>query len=263
MADPRNTLTRSDLPTKTAHRFGLASVTDTETGANGHWMFGSDWLDSCGTNVLVAPNNCDPLLDPEARVKTSFALDDGVGTDDFTLYGFHRCSAVGDPLGERILYARDELGLGMWFAIEKRFMDRVLLTGTTPYAAGISGALNALGAALMAWDKPVSPIVHVTPNVAVALGDRLTRVDNHLELVTGERVAVGYGYDTGLADATKGTIVLTGPTFATLGSENDLGGETIDPATNTYLALAERPVSIGYLCDAVYVPVNGVIAITA
>jgi hypothetical protein len=263
MADPRNTLTRSELPAKKAHPFGLASVAAVESVPNGHWMFGADWLESCGSNVLVAPNNCDPLVvDPEDRLKTPFTLEEGVGTDDFTLYGFHRCSAVGDTVSERMDYATDELDLGDWYAVERRFITSIIAGSVSPYPAGIGGALNALAAILMAWDKPVSPIVHMTPNIAVVLADHLKQVDGHLELITGEHVVVGYGYDTGLANAGEGTIALTGPVFATVGSTGGLG-ETIDRETNTYLALAERPFSIGYLCGAVHVNVNNVITITA
>ncbi|HQW88947.1 MAG TPA: hypothetical protein PK478_03800 [Nitrospira sp.] len=263
MADPRNTLTRSQLPAKEAHRFGLGSVAQVESVPNGHWMFGADWLDSCGSNVLVAPNNCDPLLDPQDRVKTWFALQSGVGTDDFTLYGFHRCSAVGDTVSERMDYATDELDLGQWYAVERRFITAVIAESVSPYPAGISGATNALAALLSAWNKPVSPIVHMTINVAIALGSQIQNKGDHLELRTGERVVIGYGYDVGLANATEGTIALTGPVFATVGSTSGLGGETIDRESNTYLALAERPFSIGYLCDSTHVNVNNVITTTA
>ena len=263
MADPRNYLTRTDLPKKTAHRLGLGNVSVTDRVANGHWMFGADWQESCGTNVLVAPNNCDPLLDPEDRVKTSFGLQEGVGTDDFTLYGFHRCSAIGDSISERAFYARDELDLGEWMAVEKRFMAHVIANGTTAYAGGISGATNALAALLSGWSLPVEPIVHVTPNVAIALGSQIQNKGDHLELRTGQTVSVGFGYDEGLAGVTEGRIALTGPVWATVGSDADLGGETIDPETNTYLALVERPFSIGYLCDAIYTKVNAVITVTA
>lgn len=259
MADPRNTLTRSQLPAKQAHRFGLGSVAEVESVPNGHWMFGADWLESCGSNVLVAPNNCDPLLEPEDRVKTSFALESGVGTDDFTLYGFHRCSAVGDTVSERMDYATDELDLGQWYAVEKRFMETITTATPSPYPAGIAGSLNALGALLMRWKNPVSPIVHLTPNVALVLADHLEQVDGHLELITGERVVVGYGYSSFLS-AVDGYVALTGPVFATVGSTTGLGGETIDRESNTYLALAERPFSIGYLCDAIHVGVNNVVS---
>jgi hypothetical protein len=266
MAVPRNTLTRSELPAKRAYRFGLASVTETTSAANGHWMFGADWLESCGTNVLVAPNNCDPLLDPEDRVKTSFALAAGAGTLDFTLYGFHRCSIIGDPVEERRLYALDELDLGQWAQVERQLLKHVAYEVFSTYPTGISGPLNALTALLAGWDKPVEPIVHMTRNVAMVLSDYLIRVDDHLELKTGERVSVGYGdllvaYEQP-ADVRTGAIMLTGPVFATIGSDSDIGGETVDRETNTYLALVERPISFGYLCGATWVQVNDVITTT-
>ena len=42
-----------------------------------------------------------------------------------------------------------------------------------------------------------------------------------------------------------------------------LENEQIDPATNTYLALAERPFSVSWLCKAIYVQVNAVLTTTA
>lgn len=260
MAQPRTILDRTAVPAKTAHRFGLKSVTAVKQEANGHWMFGSEWQESCGANIKVAPDNCDLALTDEERTKESFALNDGVGTTDFTLYGFHRCSAVGTAISERSTYAMEELNLGEWQQVERLFIEKVIAEGT----AGTSStdAAKALGKLLQGWHLPVEPTVHVTPNVAIALGSQIQNKVNHLEIRTGEHVANGFGYvgaQTALgADylaATEGIIALTGPAFATIGTA--LQGEQMDPATNTYLALAERPFSVGYSCDALYVKITG------
>lgn len=268
MANPRTQLNRTDLPTKTPHRFGLKSVARSEQKANGHWMFGSDWQESCGTNLLVAPDNCDPALTEEQRTKDSFSLADGVGTDEFTLYGMHRCSAIGMALSERSGLAMDELNLGEWFQIEKVLADKIRAEGTAPLTGTQNDAKKALAGLLQTWDLPVEPVVHMTPNVAVALEGQFKREAMHLELTFGGLVSVGHGYadavepdgDPVLANYGSGLIALTGPVFVEYGSA--IENEQMDVATNTYLALAERPYTVGYLCKATYAVVTG-LAVTA
>lgn len=258
MAVPKQVLDAAALPQKSTHRFGLKSVTKAEQKANGHWMFGSQWQESCGTNVKTAPDNCAVDITEEEMTKESFTLDAGV-TDEFTLYGFNRCSVIGSAISERSGVASEEINLGEWFAVEKRLMDAIAVDGTEINAGGIVGANAALGVLLNAWGLGVEPTVHMTPNVAVALATIQNKA-NHLELQTGEHVAVGYGYVTGLADASVGRIALTGPTFATFGTL--IENEQADVPTNTYLALAERPFSIGYLCKAIYIDVLGLADLT-
>lgn len=267
MAAPTNVLDRGALPAKVPHRFGLKSVATVTQQPNGHWMFGSEWQEACGDGVFVAPNNCDPLVEAEDRIKTAFALGEGSVDDAFTLYAMHQCSVVGGALiSERTALAMDELNLGEWNAIEQRFMDRVLTEGTTAYAGGISGAKNAFAAIMAGWDLGIEPTIHVTPNVAVALDGQFQRYGNHLEHQTiGGKAAVGFGYDaaSGLADASEGYIALTGPVFGAYGNANDLTNEQVDVQSNTYIALVERPYVIGYLCKAIYVKVNDVGTLTA
>lgn len=263
MANPRTQLTRSDLPTKTPHRFGLKSVARSEQKSNGHWMFGSDWQESCGTNLLVAPDNCDPVLTEAQRTKDSFSLDDGAGTSDFTLYGMHRCSAIGTAISERSGYAMDELNLGEWMQIEKMLADKIRAEGTAPLTGAQSDAKKALAGLLQTWDLPVEPTVHMTPNVAVALEGQFKREAAHLELTFGGFISVGHGYADAVTPANapvlsnygSGLIALTGPVFVEYGTA--IENEQMDTATNTYLALAERPYTVGYLCKAVYAVVTG------
>lgn len=279
MADPRTNLTLDELPTKVAHRFGLKSVAETTQKPNGHWMTGSEWEEQCGTNLKVAPDNCDIALTQEERTKVSFTLDDGVGTDDFTLYGFHRCSAIGTALSARSGYAMAELSLGEWGQVERLFAQKVIDEGTTPIGDDTDDARAALGALLQAWPYPIEPTIHVTPNVATALASTVQNKVNHLETRTGEHISNGFGYGDALvpdetpvdpedpplpdvpflADVSEGLIILTGPTFVHYGTA--IENEQIDPPTNTYLALAERPYSIGYLCGAIYVKVTGLITL--
>jgi hypothetical protein len=263
MTVPPQVLDRTALPAKSVHRFGLRSVASLDTQPNGHWMFGNRWQESCGTNVLVAPDNCDPAIDTtEERTKTPFTEDLESFTEQATLYGYHRCSVIGSDIAERSAIARAELDLGQWHKIEALLMDSLASTADEPYAAGISGAKNALAALLMNWDLPVQPVVHMTPNVAVMLDGQFEQEGDSLTLkVSGAPVSIGFGYDTGLANAGVGHLALTGPVFITQGDY--IENEQIDPATNEYLALAERPYSVGYLCKAVYVQVNAVGALTA
>jgi hypothetical protein len=255
-------LDRSALPAKKVHRYGLQSVASLDTQPNGHWMYGSRWQEACGTDVFVAPDNCDPDIDQAERVKQHFSEDLESFTEQATLYGYHRCSAIGRDIAESAAIAKAELDLGQWHKIEALLMDSLASTADEPYAAGISGAKNALAALLMNWDLPVQPVVHMTPNVAVMLDGQFEQEGDSLTLkVSGAPVSIGFGYDTGLANAGVGHLALTGPVFITQGDY--IENEQIDPATNEYLALAERPYSVGYLCKAVYVQVNAVGALTA
>lgn len=252
MAVPKQFVDATALPQKTTHRFGLKSVARSEQKSNGHWMFGSQWLESCGENVKVAPDNCAPDITEEEMTKIAFGQEAGA-TEQFTLYGLHQCSVVGSAISERSGLAMEELNLGEWFQIEKHLMDVIAADGTEVNAGGVGGAFEALGVILQAWGLGVEPTVHMTPNVAVALRSSVQRQGAHLELRTGEPVAVGHGYVTGLPNLSVGRIALTGPTMVEYGSA--IENEQIDVPTNSYLALAERPYTLGYTCKAIYIDV--------
>ena len=94
----------------------------------------------------------------------------------------------------------EELNLGEWHAVEKRLMAAVVAQGSTPYAPGISGAKNTLGALLMQWDLPIEPTVHMSPNVAVMLDGQFGKAGNQLRLTLNDSpLAIGFGYDTGMS----------------------------------------------------------------
>lgn len=252
-------LSETDLPTRQSHRFGLKAVATEALANNRDLIAPLEWQESCGTNVRVAPDNCDPLLEPEDRVKQPFALDDGAGLTPFALYALHECSAIGNSLPERQGFAMDELDLGEWHQIERTLAT--VITAGTAISAPVAGAKAALARILMAWDMPVEPTVHVTPNVAVALEGQYEKAmsGQRLDLkVTGSPFAVGFGYDVGLA-ADEGWIMLTGPVFVRRGQA--MASEpTLNMAANSVLALAERPYSIGYRCGAIFVKVTAVSA---
>ena len=261
---PSTILTTADLPTVRPHRFGLQNSADAQQAARVGVGFGFEWMESCGDNVFVAPDNCAvPPLAPEDRVKTPFGHDLAGTADEFALYALFECSAIGSGLSmsERQRLANDELTLGEWYQIERRFKD--VVQAAAPFAVGgIAGARNALAVALSKWKSPVEPIVHMTPNVAVALGSTIQNKTSHIELRTGERVAVGYGYSDEITDDTEGWIALTGPVVVRYGTSIN-SEPALSRDDNTVLALAERPYAIGHLCKAIHVTVNDVVTNTA
>lgn len=270
MTTPASILNKTDLPTASKHRFGLRSVGDFKVVSDPHWLNGIEWEERCGVGVGTAYMPCDPANpanDPETPtdfVKTAFDIGGVREAYPFPVYSMVECGILVEPEGGYKTVAREELVLGEDRAVETRFAIQVLADSVSPFAAPATDAKKALAGLLARWDGAVEPLVHLTPNLAVALGDSIVKVGNHLELRTGESVSVGYGYAAGLgiSDTSIGGIFLTGPVFARYGTLVELEG--YETTLNRKTALAERPWIVSHLCDALRATVTGVgIASTA
>lgn len=243
MADNRM---RVVAPQGTPHQYGLLSVMDLQTGGSGHWLNGIEFDQVCGIGVKRAYVPCDVARAPENFVKEPVELSRGNTADAMVLYAMVDCGFIGG--GDDPALARAELEAGESKALEAEFALNAYATADLVGSA--SNAKAALAALVSAWDSALQFTVHMSPNVALLLDDVLVKDGNGLFLITGEKVAVGYGYADGTAQTgiDTGALFLTGPVFGYSSNVLEAGAPRI--VDNAAVTLAERPWLIASLCNA-------------
>jgi hypothetical protein len=240
MADNRMRVT---APQGTPHRYGLLSVTAMQSPGSGHWVNGIEFDQTCGVGVKRAYVPCD--TPPTNFVKEPLELSRGNEADALVLYAMVDCGFIGG--GDDPELARAELAAGEARALEAEFALTAYANAGPPIGT-TTDAAEALGALLASWDAGVMPTIHMSPNVAVLLGDRIVREGDGLYLRTGEQVSVGYGYAEGAAQngINTGALFITGPVFGY--SSDVIEGAAPRIVDNAAVTLAERVWLIASLC---------------
>lgn len=234
-----------EAPKGTPHRFGLRSVADVRPEGDARWVNGILYDQSCGTGVGRAYVPCDTTR-PVDFAKEPFDLDLGNTADALVLYAMAECSLIGR--GTTIAEAQAELNAGADYALESEFaLTAYAAAGTTVGTS--SDVRQALAALISSWTSGLEFTVHVSPNVAILLGDAIERSGNGLYLRTGEKVSVGYGYAAGAAQTgvDTGAMFLTGDVFVYEGLAREAEAPVI--VDNNMTSLVERPYLVASTCQ--------------
>lgn len=250
MADNR---VRVIAPQGTPHRYGLMSVMAQQTG-DGKWLNGIQFDQTCGVGVKRAYVPCSTERPPENFVKEPLDLDQGNEADALVLYAMVDCGMIGGGLDPAL--ARAELDAGESRALEVEFALSAYATATD--IGSSADAKAGLAALVSSWDAGVEFTVHVSPNVALLLGDWLVKEGDGMYLRTGEKVSVGYGYAEGTAQTgvDTGAMFLTGPVFGYAGDVMEVAAPRI--VDNANVSLAERPWLVASLCDTKKITLTGI-----
>jgi hypothetical protein len=210
------------------HNYGLDD-------AFGVW--GADWCADPNTITEVKEGTRPTGLDP---------------FDALTVWAADQCDLTAPSQAEVRERAQQALRLRESAAVEREFSSRLLADAGTPGSASTAAeAVAQLGAELAKTNT--LGVIHASPSYAVALADAgaLTRSGTGA-LVTplGHRLVLGGGYVDGLGD----TLVATSPVFGwrtpvTL-------RDAVDAPHNTFVAIAERSLVIGYEASVAAVTVS-------
>jgi hypothetical protein len=144
------------------------------------------------------------------------------------------------------------MGLSEQTAVETAFATRALADAGTPdTAADIVGAVGLLDEALAATN--VAGLIHARPMWAASLAQAqlIVRSGGVFKTPLGNQMVFGSGYIDPLGDILVGT----SPTFGWRGEVRITSA--LEPATNEYVALAEREVVVGYESAIAAVDVTG------
>lgn len=203
---------------------------------------GQNYSDGQASGIWDAPWCPPPALDgPRKEGERQTILDI---FDPMTIWAYDSCDLTTPSRAEVQTRAAQILRLEEQPAVEREFAARLLLDaadlGPVPTVADMTAAMGALEAA-MAKTNTLG-YFHLGTQWAAALASAhlISRTGTGWTTPMGHRLILGGGYVEGLGD----TLVATSAPFGWRSSVQVR--EAVEERHNTYIAIAERSVVIGY-----------------
>ncbi|ORB32797.1 hypothetical protein [Mycobacterium persicum] len=203
---------------------------------------GGNYSDGQASGIWDAPWCEPPALDgPRKEGERQTILDI---FEPVTVWAYDECDLTAPSRAEVRQRAAQILRLEEAVAVEREFAARLLLDaadlGATPTVADVIAAVAALEAAMAKTNTLGYFHLGMQWAARLASAHLLVRTGTGFTTPTGHRLILGGGYVEGLAD----TIVATSQPFGWRSSVQVR--EAVDERHNTYAAIAERSVVVGY-----------------
>lgn len=259
IANARQTVS---APTRSPRRFGLFSVVDIVDSGEAHWILGGLTADG---EECSKPEGTDILCGP-TPAKTSRSWYSDIEADPWLAYMYETCKTVG-RYSESAAKLRSRFLASEQSAVETEFQDNVLDLAT-PLGAFPSVALAVANLEQNAAAEYGGQITLHMGALAASQGfgvNGLQRVGDHLETLSGNRVAVGNYhpdhaggsvtapvlYATGTTVLYRSALAETGPVLGGSGAQNLYNNDYFALIERGYAAIVDcySASASGTLCD--------------
>ena len=249
-------------PVRQPRRFGLFSVVDIVDSGESHWILGGLTADS---EECSAPQGTSIVCGPTPN-KTSRSWYSDQDADPWLAYMYETCKTVG-RFDESAAKLKQRFLASEQSAAETEFQDNVLDNGT---ALGTFPSV-ALAVANLEQDAAMNYGGQVTLHMGALAASQgfgvngLQRVGDHLETLSGNRVAIGNYhpdhaggsatapviYAAGATTLYRSALVETGPVLGGSGAQNLYNNDYFVLIERGYAAVVDcyMASATGTLCD--------------